>query len=122
MTKRRTLPADALAALQTAVARAKSQAKVAGELGLSATVVNQCLKGKYAGDVDGVAQRIRGQYLQERVHCPVLGELSSKDCLVEQRRPLVFTNPARVALHRACKTCPHRRDAAAQPDGGTRHA
>lgn len=110
----RALSPDALDALQRAVRHFGTQARVAVELGISAAAVNQALQGKYRGDVDGIEQRIRGALMQVTVVCPVLGELSTKDCLDEQRRKVVFTNPLRVRLARACKTCPNRKEGASK--------
>lgn len=106
------LPPDVQQALQAAVKRLGSQVNVAGELGVSAAVVNNLLKDRYLGDVAGMAERIRGQFMAQTVVCPVMGELGRRHCLDYQARPLVFTNPTRVALHSACKTCPNRREAA----------
>lgn len=105
------LPADVQQALQAAVQRLGSQVKVAAELGVSPAVVNNLLKDRYPGDVAGMAERIRGQFMAQTVACPVMGELGRRHCLDYQARPLVFTNPTRVALHTACKTCAHRREA-----------
>lgn len=108
----RTLPDDEMHALRAAVARLGTQAAVAKALGVSSSTVSQALKGHYVGDVDALAQRIRGALMNELVSCPVMGELSAKHCLDYQTRPLVFTNPLRVRLHRACKTCPNRKGGA----------
>ncbi len=105
------LPADVKKALQQAVANLKSQAKVAEDLGISPAVVNNLLNDRYPGDVAGMADRIRGQYMAETVHCPVLGVLGRRHCLDYQARPLVFTNSQRSALYRACKTCINRKEA-----------
>lgn len=116
-----TLPPDELAALQHAVKEYGSQKAVADALGVSGSVVNNALRDRYFGDVPAMVQRIRGALMKETHHCPVLGEISVKVCLDEQRRPLVFTNPLRVQLHRACKRCEHRRDVSttAAPKGGS---
>ena len=108
----RELQPDALQALQAAVTHFKTQAAVALQLNVSASAVNQLLKGTYRGDVSGMEQRIRGVFMRVTVQCPVLGEISTKTCLDEQRRRVVFTNPLRVQLARACKTCPHRKEGA----------
>lgn len=110
----RELPAEVLAAAEAAVVRLGSQVALANQLGVSASALNQAMKGKYRGDVESIEQRIRGVLLTLTVQCPVLAEISTKVCLDEQRRPLVFSNPLRVRLHRACKTCPHRKDAASK--------
>lgn len=107
----RQLSPDALAALQRAIKHLGTQSAVSEKLGVSAAAVNQALHGKYRGDVEAIEQRIRGVLMQVVVTCPVLGELSTKDCLDEQRRKVVFTNPLRVQIARACKTCPNRKDA-----------
>ncbi|WP_208508399.1 hypothetical protein [Variovorax paradoxus] len=103
------LPKDVLAALKAAVVRLGSQTKVALDLGVSQAVVNQLLRDRYLGDVSKMAERIRGQYLAETVTCPVMGELGRRHCLDYQVRPLAHTNPQRVRLFQACKTCPNRK-------------
>jgi fructose 1,6-bisphosphatase len=104
------LPPDVKKALAMAVERAKSQSKVAEQLNVSTAVISTLLKDKYAGNVETMAQRIRGQYMAETVRCPVLGTLSTKSCLDNQALPMAFTNPVRAALGRSCKTCPHRKE------------
>lgn len=111
----RDLSAEALAALDRAKALFGTDAKVAEKLGLSSSALSQAKAGKYRGDVASIEQRIRGVFMKVTVCCPVLGELSTKDCLDEQRRPVAFTNPLRVRLARACKTCPNRRMSAPNP-------
>ncbi|SDO77326.1 hypothetical protein SAMN05216303_102318 [Rhodoferax sp. OV413] len=104
------LPLDVLAALEDAVKRFGSQSKVAQDLGVSGAVVNHLLKNRYPGDVATMAERIRGQYMAETVACPVMGDLGRRHCLDNQTRPLAHTNPVRVRLFHACKTCPNRKD------------
>lgn len=109
----RTLPAAEIEALKKAIEMMGTQVAVAKVLGVSSSTVSQALKSHYVGDVDALGQRIRGALMNELVSCPVMGALSAKHCLDYQTRPLVFTNPLRVRLYRACKTCPNRQ-------GGTR--
>ena len=106
------LPADVKNALAAAVIRLKSQTRVAADLGVSVAVVNTLLKDKYAGNVQAMEQRIRGQYLAETVVCPVQGNLSRRSCQDNQALPPAFTNPMRAALWRACKECPNRKEVA----------
>lgn len=108
----KTLAPDVRQALETAVKRIGSQAKVARDLGISVAVVSLLLRDRYPGDVATMSERIRGQYMAETVNCPVMGELGRRHCLDYQGRPLTFTNPQRVRLFYACKVCPNRRDAA----------
>jgi hypothetical protein len=105
------LPTDVKQALEGAVSRLGSQVKVAADLGISAATVNNLLRDRYPGDVDGMASRIRGQYMAETVNCPVQGVLSRRHCLDNQARPVAFTNPVRASLQTACRTCANRKEA-----------
>ena len=88
-----------------------SQGKVAAKLGISGAAVNQVLANCYKGRVDRVAVRVRGEFMQQTVVCPVLGELSTRRCLDEQRRPFASTNMLRDLLNRACPKCKNREGA-----------
>lgn len=85
----------------------KSQSAVAQALRVSPTMVNQVLRNKYAGRLDRVEQRVRGELMRESVNCPVLGEITKRRCIDEQSRPYAATNQMRVELHRACPRCPN---------------
>jgi hypothetical protein len=102
-------PPDWIKALAAACDRA-TQGAVARELEMSPAVVNQVLGRSYNGRMDRVEGKVRGKYMQATVDCPVLGVISTHDCLGHQERGRSFhaTNPLRVALYRACKTCPNR--------------
>ena len=87
-----------------------SQAKVAERIGVSGAVVNQVLRGRYKGRLDRVEARVRGEFMREVVACPVLGEISTRQCQDEQRRPFMTTNWMRGAVYRACRDgCPNYR-------------
>lgn len=89
---------------------AASQSRVAGRLSYSPAVINQVLKGVYPGDVWKVEMAVRGALMAETVACPVLGEIDTQRCLVEQRRPFAATSSLRVQVYRACRAgCPHSR-------------
>lgn len=87
-----------------------SQGKAAALLNVSPTMVNQALQNCYAGRLDRLEERVRGEFLRETVACPVLGDMSKRDCMDHQGRKYTPTNPMRVKLHRACRTCPNRRE------------
>ena len=89
---------------------ASSQGKVAARIGVSATVVNQALQNVYPGRLDRVEQRVRGELMREMVGCPVLGPITTRECLDHQSRGYESTNPMRVRLFRACPRCPNRRE------------
>ncbi len=103
------LPPDVLAALEVAVRDCGSQVAAAKRLAVSVSAVNQLLRNRYQGDVAGMAERIRGEFMAELVSCPVMGQLGRQHCLEYQSRPLVMTNPLRAALYRACPHCPNYR-------------
>lgn len=102
-------PPEWILALADACDRS-SQGKVAHQLGVSPTQINQALHNSYAGRMDLLEQRVRGELMKATVVCPVLGVISTRKCLDEQRRPFSSTNSMRLQLFRACKTCPNRRE------------
>lgn len=87
-----------------------SQGRVAADLNVSATQVNQVLKNAYKGRLDRIEARVRGELMKETVSCPILGELSKRECLDHQSRGYEATNSTRVRLFQACRKCVHRRD------------
>lgn len=87
-----------------------SQGQVARRLGISPAVVNQVLGSAYKGRLDRIEVRVRGELMQETVTCPVLGDLSKRECLDHQKAKFSATNPLRVRLYRACKVCPNREE------------
>ena len=93
-----------------AACEASSQTKVARRLAVSAALVNQVLRGRYKASLTRLEARVRGELMRETLSCPVLGEISKRRCQDEQRRPFAATNPQRVALYGACRTCTHRGD------------
>jgi len=85
-----------------------SQSAIARKLNVSGSMINQALKNSYAGRLDRLEQRVRGELMHETVGCPVLGEITKRRCLDEQNRPHASTNAVRVELRRACPRCPNR--------------
>ena len=90
-------------------ADASSQADVGRKLGVSPAQVNQALRNTYAGRIDRLEARVRGELMNEKVGCPVLGEITKRRCLDEQRRNAgTPQNAVRVELRRACRSCANR--------------
>jgi hypothetical protein len=102
----RPLPPDVLSLLREQAKRTKG-AELALQLGVSSSAVSQAMHDKYRGNVERFSTRVRGLWGGDTVTCPVLGVINTKVCADQQGRPMVFTNPMRVALARACKVCPH---------------
>lgn len=100
------LPADALAAL-VALKKQLPQAEIARLLGINEGTISNALAGRYIGNVDKLAERIRGQFLNKTVACPVLGVISARICQDERNKPFHSANPMRLQIWRACRTCTH---------------
>lgn len=85
-----------------------SQAQVARQLGVSASMVSQVLGGTYRASTQTLEQRVRLELPDGTVSCPVAGELTVSECRAHQARPFANTNPQRVKLYGACRNgCPH---------------
>lgn len=80
-------------------------------IGYSRSAISTVLSGKYGGDMERVAQMVRGALMSETVDCPVLGEIGRDRCATEQKEPFRATSAFRAQLYHACKVCPNRRHA-----------
>ena len=100
---------DWLSALREACA-ASTQAALARRLGVSATMVNQALKGTYKGDLSRLKALVEADLLAHTVDCPAIGEMPKKNCLEHQarQRPFATVNAYYAKLYRACRSgCPY---------------
>ncbi len=88
-----------------------SQSTVADRLGVSATMINQALKGIYPSQkgLGRLQDLVEGALMGTTVNCPVLDEVTRDICIEKQELPFAATNPQRVKLYKACKACPNRR-------------
>jgi hypothetical protein len=100
------LPDDAMQALLQLKEHLK-QSEIAARIGVSEGTISNALKGRYIGNVEALAERIRGELLNQTVKCPILGEITSRICQDERKKPFHTANPMRVQLWRACKACPN---------------
>lgn len=82
------------------------QAEVARRLGVSAAAISQILSGKYNAAPDAILTRGVEVFGGLSVECPVLGSIPLTRCADKRKLPFAATNPQRVALFRACQTCP----------------
>lgn len=101
-------PAWIVALAKACDAEGASQTTVGRLLGCSGSMVNSVLGKRYTARLARIEQRVRGELMKEAVTCPVLGEISKRDCLDNQRRPFKPTNSIRVLLFQTCPTCPNR--------------
>lgn len=76
----------------------------------SKSCISGVLSGKYKASTEQIAERVRGELMNKRIECPVLGEISPAACQDWQEKPFAATNPERVAVYRACRAgCKHFR-------------
>lgn len=101
---------DRIQLLQEAVDTHGSQAKVARMLGYSSATISQVLGGKYAGELDSFLTKVEETFGKAIYDCPILGEISHPQCVLERRTPFFMANPHRVRMFKACRTCIHNTD------------
>jgi hypothetical protein len=90
--------------LREAVA-ASSQAAVARRIGRSAASINQILKGNYAGNPDGILERVSAEFGGAEVDCPVMGRIPLSHCIENRQIKFMPTNHQRVRLSKECPQC-----------------
>ncbi|MEM7269652.1 MAG: hypothetical protein AAF401_10405, partial [Pseudomonadota bacterium] len=85
-------------------AEAIGQRAAGAEIGYSAAVVSQTLKGAYKGNLDAVETAVRGAWMGGLVPCPELGDLEGHHCIAWQKKAAAFrsTNQLRVRMFGAC--------------------
>lgn len=105
---------DWVAELAAEATRTSGKA-AAKRIGYSGAVVTQVCGNKYPGDIERVAEKVRGALMGAVVVCPVLGEIGRDRCLDEQKQPFSASSANRARLYRACRAgCPHSRQAAVE--------
>lgn len=82
--------------------------QVEQDIGISKTTMSLLLNSKYPGSMENIKNKVLATYTDLKVMCPVLGEIPSNRCHVEQIKPFNPSNPQRVQLYRACRHCPNR--------------
>ncbi|WP_316171060.1 transcriptional regulator [Bradyrhizobium sp. SZCCHNRI1058] len=89
--------------------------RVATRIGYSNAVVSYVIANKYPGDVEGVAEKVRGAFLGAKVMCPVFGEMDRDYCLDQQKLGDTGASSVRARLYRHCRglggveKCPNSR-------------
>lgn len=79
-------------------------------LGVSPSMVTGVVYGYYESSLDRIREATRERLQHVEVACPVLGAIELADCKRHRTAPFAATNPARVRLWRACRTCPNNPD------------
>ncbi len=87
-----------------------SLTQAARKIGYSAALVSNVIANKYGAGTERIEAKVRGALMNEKVVCPVLGEIGRDHCLDEQAMPKLSTSSIRSKLYRACRNgCPHSR-------------
>ncbi|HRQ81349.1 MAG TPA: hypothetical protein PKZ97_09545 [Azospirillaceae bacterium] len=104
-------PPDWLAAL-AAECDQTSQNKAAARIGVSSAVVSQVLAGKYPGNLEAVADKVRASLLAHTVDCPAMGVMDLSVCLDWRIKAKTFhpTSALRGRMFDACGFCPNNKD------------
>lgn len=88
----------------------RTQAEVGRQIGYSASAVSATLANSYGGDLDAIAEKVRGAFLGQLVACPRKGAMRRDVCMTWQAKPWAPTSSDRVAMFHACRSgCPHSR-------------
>ena len=82
-------------------------ARAATLIRYSTATVSTVLGGTYPANPKNVRRRVIEVFGADEVECPVLGLIPLRDCAEHRQRPFAASNPQRVRLWRACRTCVH---------------
>lgn len=94
-------------------ARGASQNRVARRLGLTGAVVSQVIRNNYGAKTDRIEARVRAVFLDGKIACPALGEISAETCMNwrDASHALSSVSPVKVRMFTACKACSRNRQA-----------
>ena len=74
---------------------------------VSPSMVTAVARGYYKSPVDTIREAVRAVLMTASVECPVLGSIELNDCRRHRERPFAATNPLRIPLFQACRSCPN---------------
>lgn len=98
-------PPEFIKLLANAVSES-DRTQVAGRLGISRTSVSLLLSNKYTSPSVGKMET-RVLDVLGAIQCPVIGEITAAECQKHRQAKFTPSNPQRIALYRACQTCPN---------------
>ncbi|MGR3435248.1 MAG: hypothetical protein ACU0CO_10225 [Shimia sp.] len=90
-----------------------SQNAAAEKLGRSSSVVSAVIRNRYGAGTDAIEDRVRAVFMSGMIDCPLLGEITTADCLGwrDKAGELKSTFRLTVRMFRACNRCPrHTKD------------
>ncbi|MDX1755858.1 MAG: hypothetical protein R3175_07360 [Marinobacter sp.] len=97
-------PPEFIRVLAGVVAQEGSNAAAAARLKINRASVSTLLANKYPANTDRMEKAIMAW--AALVECPVLGAITGDQCQTERQKPFVGSNPTRIRLYRACRSCP----------------
>lgn len=101
-------PPEFIRVLASVVAESGSKKAAGDRLGVDRASVSTLLANKYPASTVAMEQKIMAYTTTRK--CPILGEIDNKSCQKNREMPFISSNPQRVALYRACRTCKHNPD------------
>ena len=97
-------PPEFIRVLAEVVKQEGSNAAAARRLGINRASVSTLLANKYPASTARMEKTIMAW--AALVECPILGPITGEQCQTERKKPFVGSNPTRVRLYRACRSCP----------------
>jgi len=89
-----------------------NQTVAAQRLGKSSPYISRILRAQYPGDLDEAEKLVRATFSDERLICPLFGDMALATCMRNRRRPIprFGANWTHEAFARTCPTCPNNTD------------
>ncbi|MBU2967085.1 hypothetical protein Q4508_12450 [Amphritea sp. 2_MG-2023] len=97
-------PPEFIRVLAQLVRETGSKKAAAACIGIDRASVSTLLANKYPANIRRMEQKIMAY--RTAVECPILGTIDSGECQKQRQMPFISSNPQRIALYRACRSCP----------------
>ncbi len=81
------------------------QSRVARQIGMSPSTINQLYHDNYNADPAAILRRFEEEFCGTTINCPAMGVISLKRCSEERSTPLSASSSRRIRMHKACKMC-----------------
>lgn len=101
-------PPEFIRVLASVVAQEGTNAAAAARLGINRASVSTLLANKYPANTARMERTILSA--TALVNCPVLGAITGDECQTARQKPFLGSNPTRIRLYRACRSCPKNPD------------
>lgn len=96
-------PPEFIQVLARLVNETGSKKAAASRIGIDRASVSTLLANKYPANIRRMEQKIMA--CCATVECPVLGTIESAECQKQREMPFISSNPQRISLYRACRSC-----------------